>query len=116
MRNVVGDAEPRESRTEGHHGNPIIVLEASVDDQEAIEDFFHRLEPALKADLVATLDRRIDDGCNLFIKLDKQTAFLGKIQMATNDDVVSVRLKVYAFPAKCAVAQRMVEEYLASGH
>jgi len=112
LRNVVGEEEVRVSRTEGHHGNPIIVLEASVADPKAIDEFFHRVDERTVSSMIETLGCRIDDGCNLFLKIDKQAAFLGTVQMAQNDDVVSVRIKVNAFPARPEVAQGIVKEHL----
>jgi RNA binding exosome subunit len=110
--NVVGEVVVSESKTEGHHGNPIVVLEAGVTDPKAIDGFFRRLGEKAVECMIESLDRRIDDGCNLFLKLDKQAAFLGNIQMAQNDDVISIRIKVRAFPAKADAVRRVIEDYI----
>jgi len=114
MRNAVGEVEQRISKTEGHHGNPITILEASVDDPKALDEFFLRIGDATVKEMLDSLDNRIDDGCNLFLKLDKQAALLGNLQMARNDDAISIRIKVSAFPARCSIARGMVDEYLRS--
>ena len=114
LANVVGEeAEQKISASDGHHGNPIIVLESSVEDPRAIDSFFQKLEPATSESLLSSLECRIDEACNLFVKLDKQAAFASVLKAATNDDVVSVRIKVNAFPAKPEVAMRIVKEYMA---
>ncbi len=112
LASVVGDAEQRITRSEGHHGNPIVVLESRVDDPKTIDDFFKRLEAETSAALINTLECRIDEACNMFVKLDKQSAFAGVLREARNDDVVSVRIKVSAFPARPEVARRAVEAHL----
>lgn len=111
LRTVVGDAEVSVSKTEGHHGNPITILEASVEEHDSIDEFFRRIDGPVLEEVLGSLDCRMDDGCNIFLKLDKQAAFSGEVRMATNDDAVSVRMKVSAFPARPAVAKTMVEEY-----
>lgn len=112
MLNVFGDIELRTTRTEGHHGNPILVIEAHIADMRTIDGFFRRLTEEDVELLASTLARRIDEGCSLYLKLDKQRAFLGEIRLGSGDDVISVRAKVRAFPARCEVAQVAVLGYL----
>ncbi len=110
---VVGDTEIRVSKTEGHHGNLIFVIEATLEKDNAIEAFFERFSDSDLDTIVQTLPSRIDDGCNLFIRIDKQTAFSGNIKMASNDDVISVRLRVRSYPAKPELAAKAVQNYVA---
>lgn len=110
--NTLGDVEQVVSRTEGHHGNPIFIVEAHVEDPVTMDDFFDRLGDEGMKRVLDSLDRRIDEGCNLFLKIDKQAAYEGMVQMAHNDDVISVRIRVGAFPARCDIAQGIVSEYL----
>jgi len=112
LMNVVGSAEVRVSRTEGVHGNPIEVLEANLDDPVAIQQFFSRLSRDDIAEIDRTLDLRMDVERNLFLRVDKQSAFRGDVRLGSGDDVVSIRLRVHAFPAKREVAIRLVHESL----
>ena len=112
LRNVVGGGELRSKATEGVHGNPIVILEADILDPEGILRFFSRLgEDDLHA-LLHTLDGRVDEGCNLFVKVDKQSAFLGQVRLGKGDDVISVRIRVTAFPAKQHIAEQVAREAL----
>jgi len=113
MASILGDVELKVSRTEGHHGNPIDIIEASVEDKDLIADFFRRLSPHDMESVADSLPSRIDNGCNLFIRLDKQAAYLGEVRLAAEGDVISVRIKINAFPARCEVAQGIVKEFLA---
>ena len=109
---AVGESEITTNQTEGHHGNMILVLEATVEDDASIRHFFDKLSTNDLETIIRTLPSRIDDGCNLFIRLDKQLAFAGKIQLGQNDDVISIRLRVRSFPAKPELASKKVQEYI----
>lgn len=112
--NAIGDAEIRVTRVEGHHGNPIDVVEAVLDRENRIVEFFDRLGRDDLDTLRATLGARVDEGCNLFVKIDKQSAFKGDINLGAGDDVISVRIKVRAFPAKSDLAMDSVDKFLVS--
>jgi RNA binding exosome subunit len=113
MTNVLGDSELRISKTLGLHGNPITVIESTVDKMDGISGFFAKVDDHDLSAIEDTLATRVDDGCNLFIKIDKQEAFLGRVKLGHGDDVISLRIRVAAFPATCEVAQNAIGEYLA---
>jgi RNA binding exosome subunit len=110
--NVVGDAELRISKTVGHHGNPITIIESTVDETSGISEFFAKIDDHDLSVIEETLPSRVDDGCNIFLKIDKQEAFLGRVRIGHGDDVISLRIRVAAFPATCAVAQNNIREFL----
>lgn len=112
LREVFGDSELEVRRTIGHHGNEIVVVEAVTSSMDLVTRLFSRLPTAELEAVVATLEDRIDDSCNLFVRLDKQCAFKGKVRLAGNDDVVAIRIKVRAFPAKKASAMKAVSDVL----
>jgi RNA binding exosome subunit len=109
---AVGTEDITVTRIEGHHGNPILVLESHIEDDESIHRFFERLSCDDLDEIVRTLKDRMDEKCNLFIRLDKQAAFNGTVRLGRNDDVVSVRLRVRAFPAKFSVASAIVIDFI----
>lgn len=109
---AIGSEDISVSKTEGHHGNPLLVLEAHVDDEAAIRRFFERMNSDDLAEIVRTLDSRMDDKCALYIRLDKQSALIGTIKLGRNDDVISVRLRVRAYPSKFSIASAIVTEFI----
>lgn len=109
---VFGESELVVKHTVGHHGNAIVVIETSTTSNDRAVALLERLPSNDLEVLMRTLDRRIDDACNLFVRIDKQRAFLGEIRLATNDDAVVVRMKVRAFPAKKELAVKTVSELL----
>jgi RNA binding exosome subunit len=110
--NTIGDAEVQITRTEGHHGNPITIVEASVESIEEISRFFDKLAPDDLRFILDTLSIRVDEGCNLFIKIGKQAAYEERIRLGSNEDIISIRLKVIAFPAKCEIAQGTTRTFI----
>ncbi len=112
MRNTVGEVELRTTETEGVHGNPIAIVEADVLEPEDVMKFFSRLgEDDLHA-LLHSLANRVDEGCNLFVKIDKQSAFQGQVKLGKGDDVISIRIRVAVFPARQELAEQLIREVL----
>jgi RNA binding exosome subunit len=112
--NTIGDAEIHITQTEGHHGNPITIVESSVDSIEEISRFFEKLATDDLRIILDTLSTRVDEGCNLFLKIDKQAAYEERIRLGRNEDVISIRVKVIAFPAKREVAQVRARTFIES--
>ncbi len=110
--NAVGALDLKISRTVGHHGNPITVIEGKTKEARAISDFFGRLGDSDLNAILRTIDERTDEGCNLFLRLDKQAAYEGRVELTEGDDVVSIRLRVGAFPSRCEVAKDLVRAFV----
>jgi RNA binding exosome subunit len=110
---VVGEADIKSMRSEGHHGNPITVLESTIEDPGGIAAFFERMTNEDLETVERQVSSRIDDSCDLFIRLDKQAAYQGEVRLATDADVISVRLRVRAFPSRPEIACDVVKRFLA---
>lgn len=108
LRSVVGDAPQNVSRTEGHHGNPIHMLESTVDDEKVILGVLGRIAADQLRQILSTASSRIDESCNLHVRFDKQAAYGGTLLLAGDGDIISARVKVRAFPAKPEVAAELV--------
>ena len=98
--------------TEGYHGNPIIILEAFVKEKRRSKDLFSRLKEAELQEVLDSLDNRMDDECNLYLRLDKQEAYLGNLKMTTSDDAIAVRAKVESYPKKRETAMKSATDLL----
>ncbi len=85
----------RESR--GYHGNPIIILEGRIERRGDMAEFWEKVSH-LRGRLLLDLERRVDDQCNFYMRLDKQEAYLGRAEMTGAKDVIAVRMKVSAHP------------------
>jgi RNA binding exosome subunit len=110
---ISGVEQPNVTKAEGYHGNPIAILTGSLEDSRGIRGFWQRVKEAGELDVVLSdLERRVDEDCVLHLRFDKQEAYLGRMKVVRHDDVVSVRGKVAAYPARREIALRVVREYL----
>jgi RNA binding exosome subunit len=110
--NAIGGASLETRRTEGHHGNEIVVVEAHTTDTQNVRHLFTALSEDDRTLLLSTLDQRLDESCNLFLRVDKQAAYAGRTALATTEDSIAVRLKINAYPAKRDVAALATAEFV----
>lgn len=88
-------------RVSGYFGNPIIVMETQLKRSGEIKDFFLRLKNSeLIEKLASTLDKRIDDECNFYLRFDKQKAYEKFYELTTHGDAILLKAKLKAFPAR----------------
>jgi RNA binding exosome subunit len=88
------------AESEGHYGDPILILSARVESaagMRAILDGLQELPADEREQLAAQLDERVDEDCTFFVSLDKQAAAGGEIRLG---DGITLRAKVEAYPAK----------------
>lgn len=74
----------------GYHGNPIILFEAKIKDKNHVKAFFEDLASRIgvldKEILSSEIGQHIEKGC-LYIRLDKQSAFLKELKLGTTDPI-----------------------------
>ena len=77
-------------RLKGDYGNPIIYYRAKVTKPDILEDILKKMGknlPQCDRDLLSIeLERRLDRG-NLYIRLDKQSAYLEKYKICNADPI-----------------------------
>jgi len=80
----------KRSSLTGHHGNPIVLFEARVKERKLVQAVFAKLCSGLalidKEVLAEEIARHLDRG-NLYLRLDKQSAFLGDLRLGSVDPV-----------------------------
>jgi len=81
---------------QGHHGNSIVTFEARLTKPKEVDQFAHYFAKQLtkhgKLLIQRNLDVHSDDQGNLYIRLDKQQAFRGTLELS-DEDPVRVKLK-----------------------
>ena len=74
----------------GHHGNPIILLEGRIKNRRMAQAFLGKLASSLrlmdKEKLGNEIDSHLEKG-NLYIRLDKQAAYLGEFKLGSTDSL-----------------------------
>jgi len=74
----------------GHHGNPITLLEARVKEKNVVQAVFKKLASSLSPldkEILRNEIRQHLDGGNLYIRLDKQSAYLNEVKLCTTDPI-----------------------------
>lgn len=96
----------------GHHGNPITLFETRIKDKGAVTEAFQKLSAGLsimdKELLSGEIKRHLDKG-NLYLRLDKQSAYMNQLRLC---DVDSIHVKVHF---KKSGAEQVVEICRESG-
>ena len=95
---------------EGHYGNPITFFEARIKKRKVIKALVDNLSANLssldKAELNDTLDRCFEKG-SLYLRLDKQAAFQGKIKLVTSDPI---RIRIRFRQSKLEAVTKICKE------
>ena len=84
----------------GHYNNPIVTFAAKLTDPSDVEEFTKFLLGQLPnseiQSIVRNLSLHTDDDANLYLRIDKQQAFLGTVRLSDRDPI-RVRLKFTRF-------------------
>ena len=80
----------------GHHNNPIVTFDARLtkpgDVEQFASNFVSHLGKSERSLIERDLDLYSDDEGNLYIRIDKQQAFRGTVELG-DEDPIRVRLK-----------------------
>ena len=114
MNRIAGDVGFEKEITEGHHGNPMIIISADISKKRETESLFKNLGAEMMEKIAEQLDDRIDDDCVFYLRLDKQKAVQGEYRIAHHGDVLSITAKVVAHPARKDVAVKGMRDFLNS--
>jgi RNA binding exosome subunit len=87
---LVGSVVFKRSSLVGHYGNPIVLFEARVKDRRLVQAVFAKLCSGLglmdKEVLASEVSTHLERG-NLYLRLDKQAAFLGELKLGSVDAI-----------------------------
>ncbi len=79
----------------GYYGNPIVVYKAKITykegAQEVVKNILSRMDVFDSKEIYRTLGDRVNKG-SIFLRLDKQKAYLGEIKLSGGDDIIQVRI------------------------
>ena len=74
----------------GHHGNPIMLIEVELSDRQTLMGVLEKIGNSLTALDKETLSQEISlhlERGNLYLRFDKQQAFLGELRFTSNDPI-----------------------------
>jgi len=103
------------TKPEGHFGNEIKILEASLRKKET-PSFFSILREQLPADDLLTLrqelSQRLEGMGRFHLRLDKQAAYRGLVHLTDSKDALDITISVKTFPARREEALRVLSELI----
>ncbi len=99
MRLILPEAEPARQALEGQFGYPLVILTARAETATLVRVLWQRVLAALgKEEVLRGLEDRLDAHGVYHLRLDKQKAYLGRIELTASADVITFRAKIAAFP------------------
>ncbi len=102
--------------TTGFFGNPIKVVNVEIKRSKAVRKFLEHFKDILsekdKQYLLENLDEKVDEEGTLYVRFNKQKAYLGEAEIDEGADVVQARIKVQAFPMRKEAVVKAVREWL----
>lgn len=107
----------KEEKAEGQSGDNILIITGLLDNSEDCEltfDFIlNNMKKIDRGTIRRSLDLRLDENCVFFLRIDKQGAFLRKVLLANNADVIRVRVYIKDSPrCKPENAMHFIEQRL----
>ena len=86
----IGRDELVMDRTSGHHGNPVVIVRATLVEEKAMDvlrELVARMDEVERERLSRSLEDIIDERGRIYIRLDKQGLVLGKVRIGRKDPV-----------------------------
>jgi len=80
----------KKTRLKGHYGNPIIIFEARIKERKETNKVFEKLASSLSSldkELLRNEIRQHLDRGNLYLRLNKQSAYLNEIKLYHEDPI-----------------------------
>lgn len=105
------ESEIERAVSEGFHGDRIVVLSVRIENADDVRYILDRLADIDLDDIRDELTERVDENCSLFLRLDKQAAYGGRVEQGEG---LELRAKVEAYPAKKETAVENAAEELES--
>jgi hypothetical protein len=116
LENVLPPETPiEEEETKGYFDNPIVILTARLEKKAAVKymDFLRtRLPGSDLKELIGEIPERISESCDFYLKLSKQDAYIGDVRTSYAEDVIAIRARVAAYPAKREPCIQTMKEFL----
>ena len=106
-------AQIETEQTEGYYHNPVIILHGKITKKREIKDFMEKLnllKPSVKKTILNQLENRMDERGNLFLRFDKQRAFLGELKTVDHGDAIHIKVKIAAYPARREEALKVARQ------
>jgi RNA-binding protein len=105
--------------TEGHYKNPVLILHDKISEKNDLNVLIENLKAMRSSDkkkILNELKNKIDDKGKLFLRFDKQEAYIGNFKVVEHGDSIHVKLKIAAYPARKEISMRLIRDLLGEGN
>jgi len=110
------DVNVEVEETTGFFGNPIKVVNVEIKRSKAVRKFLDHFKELLDGEsrryLLDNLEEKVDEEGTLYVRFNKQKAYLGEPEIDEGDDTIQVRIKVKAFPMRKESVVKALREWL----
>lgn len=113
IKTLFPSSSPQSELTEGYYKNSVLILSDKITRKRETRDFVKILNEMPDPDrkrISHQLENKIDDNGNLFLRFDKQRAYLGDLKVVEHGDSIHVKIKIAAYPAKKEIALKLARE------
>lgn len=103
VKTLFPNSHPQTDTTEGYFKNPVLILHDKISKNREIKNFImilKEIDAASKRRLLSGLENKMDERGNLFLRFDKQRAYLGDLKIIEHGDAIHVKINIAAYPAK----------------
>jgi RNA-binding protein len=107
IKTLFPNSHPQCIKTEGYYKNQVLILTNKFNKKRETKDFVEKLSNMKYQErkrIINELEDKMDDYGNLFLRFDKQRAYLGDLKVVEHGDSIHVKIKIAAYPAKKKVA------------
>lgn len=115
VKTLFPNSHPETDTTEGYFKNPVLILHDKITKNREIKEFVNvlkQIDDASKKQLFDELENKMDARGNLFLRFDKQKAYLGDLKIIEHGDALHVKINVAAYPAKKENAIKVARDIL----
>ncbi len=113
VKTLFPNSSPQLDTTEGYFKNPVLILHDKITKSRDIKEFIKilkNLDLQTRRRILNELDNKMDDKGNLFLRFDKQRAYLGNLKIIEHGDAIHVKIKLAAYPAKKKNAMKIAAD------
>ena len=105
----------------GYHGDPITIITGKIRTKKGATGVLRRVGQELSTldqqRMLDELDERLDEGGNLYIRLDKQNAYQGKVRLLETDPVkMKFRLRLPHGRDRAEYVRDIIGAIIKEGH
>ena len=113
VKTLFPNSSPQQEYIEGYYQNPVLILHDKIEKKREIKDFIVKMEhlpSSYRNKILDDLDRKMDDKGNLFLRFDKQKAYLDELEVVEHGDSIHVKIKIAAYPARKEQAMKIARK------